>query len=166
MKYFDGEFREIVTKAVCGKGKEYIESKHTVEARNKPDSILGCWVINHVYKAKKKKDHVEISGSYEVNIWYSFNDNTKTEVITERVHYEEDIELKEKDDTCISDDLEVIVKVIQQPNCLGCHIHQKGNKIEVEVEKEFLVNVIGETKLSVKISKDDHDFYREDRHHD
>ena len=47
--------------------------------------FLGCWVINHSYEARKNGKHVEIEGFYDVNTWYSFDGNTKTEVVTERV---------------------------------------------------------------------------------
>lgn len=41
-------YREIVTKAVIGKGKKTFTSTNSVTVENKPSTILGCWVINHV----------------------------------------------------------------------------------------------------------------------
>src|SRR5690625_631688 len=61
--------------------------------------------------------------------------------------------------TSLNDDYEVIAKVVQQPNCLECKIVKKGHKIEVEIEREFLVQVIGETKIWVKVDPAGH-------HHD
>ncbi|MFA1822200.1 outer spore coat protein CotE [Virgibacillus oceani] len=163
MTFLDKEYREIITKAVCGKGKKFTQATHNVSPSHKPTSILGCWIINHLYNAKKKsEDTVEIHGSYDINIWYSYNDNTKTEVVTERVTYTDVVPLSVKDHNTINDEFDVIAKVIQQPNCLECKISNKGNKIIVEVEREFLVQVIGETKISVKVTrkakKDDEDF--------
>ncbi|WP_181348610.1 outer spore coat protein CotE [Thalassobacillus sp. CUG 92003] len=152
MSFFDQEYREIITKAVCGKGKKFTEASHTISPTHRPTSILGCWVINHIYHAKKKGDHVEVSGSYDVNVWYSYNDNTKTEVVTERVNYCDHVPLSIKDENCINDELEVVAKVVQQPNCLECKITAQGQKITVEVEREFIVDVIGETKLCVKVN--------------
>src|SRR5699024_5291035 len=71
-----------------------------------------------------------------------------------RVHYSDYIPLSVKDDHCISDDFDVICKVVQQPNCLECKIKEKNHKITVEVEREFLVQVIGETKIHVKVDRD------------
>lgn len=150
MSFFERDYREIITKAVIGKGKKFTESTHTISPSHRPTSILGCWVINHIYNAKKKGDHVEVSGSYDINVWYSYNDNTKTEVVTERVTYCDYVKLSVKDDNCIHDDFEVIAKVVQQPNCLEATISGNGQKIVVEVEREFVVDVIGETKLCVK----------------
>lgn len=41
-------YKEIVTKAVVGKGKKYFNNTYTIEATNKPSTVLGCWVINHL----------------------------------------------------------------------------------------------------------------------
>ena len=147
----DQEFREIVTKAVCGKGRKFTQATHTVTPSHAPSSILGCWIINHEYNARKRGENVEISGTYDANLWYSYNDNTKTEVVTEEISYHDVIRLSSKDENCISDDLEVIARVLQQPNCLEATISPNGNKVVVQVEREFLAEVIGETKVSVQV---------------
>ncbi|KZM55672.1 spore coat protein [Geobacillus stearothermophilus] len=158
------EYREIITKAIVGKGRKFTQSTHTVTAPNRPSSILGCWIINHRYEAKKCDKTVEIHGHYDINVWYSYNHNTKTEVVTETVSYTDVVKLKYRDkDNLISDDTDVIVRVIQQPNCLECTISPNGNKIVVEVEREFVAEVIGETKVCVVINPegcggDDDDF--------
>lgn len=152
MTFLDKEYREIITKAVCGKGRKFTKESNTISPSHRPSSILGCWVINHLYNAKKKsKDVVEVNGSYDINIWYSYNDNTKTEVVTERVTYCDQVPLSVKDDHCLNDDYDVIAKVIQQPNCLECIIAKKGHKVIVETEREFIVKIIGETKIYVKV---------------
>ncbi|KGX93094.1 spore coat protein [Pontibacillus halophilus JSM 076056 = DSM 19796] len=154
MSFFDQEYREIITKAVCGKGRKFTQSTHTVTPSHRPTSILGCWVINHIYNAKKKGDFVEVSGSYDINVWYSYNDNTKTEVVTERVTYSDKVHLSIKDEHCVDENCEVIARVVQQPNCLEARIAHQGHKIVVEVEREFIVEVIGETKICVKVDPD------------
>lgn len=153
MSFENKDYREIITKAVCGKGKKFTQDTHVISASHKPTSILGCWVINHLYNAKKKSnDTVEVNGSYDINIWYSYNDNTKTEVVTERVTYCDYIPLSVKDDHMLNDEFDVICKVVQQPNCLECKIDKEGQKIKVEVEREFLVQVIAETRIFVKVA--------------
>lgn len=155
-----GDFREIITKAVVAKGRKFTQSNHTISPAHNPCSILGCWIINHQYEAKKVGKTVEICGFYEINVWFSYNDNTKTDVVTERVKYTDVIKLKYRDPDCF-DDHDVIAKVLQQPNCVEAVISPNGNKIIVHVEREFLVEVIGETKVCVLINpegcKDDDD---------
>jgi spore coat protein E len=145
------EYREIITKAVVAKGRKFTQSSHTIVPAHNPTSILGCWIINHKYEAKKEGNNVVVTGHYDINDWYSYNENTKTEVATERVSYKETIKLKYRDQG-VMDDCEVIVRVLQQPNCVEAVISPNGNKIIVRVEKELMVEVIGETKVCVAIN--------------
>ena len=164
MTFLDNDYREIITKAVCGRGRRLTKTTNYVTPSHKPTSILGCWVINHLYHAKKKsRDVVEVHGTYDINIWYSFNDNTKTEVVSEKVNYCDEITLDKRDENCFNDDEEVIAKVIQQPNCLQCKIEKHGNKIAVEVEREFVVKVIGETKVKVRVEPVHHSDHHGDK---
>lgn len=152
MSFLDQEYREIITKAVIGKGRKFTQDTHTISPAHKPSSILGCWIINHLYHAKRKGDEVvEVNGSFDVNVWYSYNDNTKTEVVTERVSYQDPIKLAVKDKQTLGDEEKVYAKALQQPNCLECNIASHDQKIIVEVEREFLIEVIGDTKVTVKV---------------
>ncbi|MED5050560.1 spore coat protein [Anoxybacillus sp. UARK-01] len=149
------EYREIITKSVVGKGRKFSQSTHTLAAPNHPSSILGCWIINHRYEAKKNGRTIEIHGRYDINVWYSYHNNTKTEVVNETVSYTDIVKLKYRnDDEVISDDSDIIVRVVQQPNCLECTISANGNKIVVQAEREFVAEVIGETKVWVAIHPD------------
>jgi spore coat protein E len=145
------QYREIITKAVVAKGRKFTKSNETICPEHHPSSILGCWIINHHYTAKKVGKTIQISGSFDVSIWYSYNKNTKTGVKTEKVQYTDVVRLKYRDPDFI-DDREIVVKVVQQPNCIEACIKPCGQKIEVEVEKEFFVEVIGETKVCVAVS--------------
>ncbi|MFC5541168.1 MAG: outer spore coat protein CotE [Bacilli bacterium] len=142
--------RQIVTKAVIAKGKKRTESSETLRPPNTPTSILGCWVINHHYSAKKVGKYVEVSGKYDVNVWYAYNNHSKTAVYTETIHYKDRIKLHYRDEEII-DSNEVHVKVLQQPNCIEAIINQKGDSFNIVIEREFLVEVIGETKIVVSV---------------
>ncbi|MEY8347307.1 outer spore coat protein CotE [Bacillus cereus] len=148
------EFREIITKAVVGKGRKYTKSTHTCESNHEPTSILGCWVINHTYEARKNGKSVEIEGYYDVNTWYSFDENTKTEVVTERVSYTDEVNVGYRDKNFSGEDLEIIARVIQHPNCLEAIVSPTGNNIVVTVEREFVTEVVGETKICVNVNPD------------
>lgn len=146
------DHREIITKAVCGSGTKLIQSVDEVIPKQQPSSILGCWIINHEYRAKKQAvDLVQVEGSYDINVWYSFQENSKTEVVTEQIKYSDDIPLTRVDENSLQDLNEVIAKVIKQPNCLQCSI-EDGQRIQVEIEREFVVEVIGETKVNVRVT--------------
>lgn len=97
---------------------------------------------------------MEIEGTYDINVWYSYADNTKTEVVTERVSYVDVIKLRYRDKNYLDDEHEVIAKVLQQPNCLEVTISPNGNKVVVQAEREFLAEVVGETKVVVEVNSD------------
>ena len=79
--------QEIVTKAVVGKAKKNSVSKFVVKPEETPDTILGCWVINHNFEGKNQNGVVNINGAFDVNVWYSYNNDTKTAVSTKRFQY-------------------------------------------------------------------------------
>ena len=148
------EYREIITKAVVAKGRKFTQCTNTISPGEKPSSILGGWIINYKYDAEKIGKTVESEGYYDINVWYSYADNTKTEVVTERVKYVDVIKLRYRDTNYLDDEHEVIAKVLQQPNCLEVTISPNGNKIVVQAEREFLAEVVGETKVVVEVNPD------------
>lgn len=142
--------REIITKAVCGKGSKFSQDTHVITPAHAPTSILGCWVINHSYDAKKAGDAVEVAGSYDINVWYSYANNTKTEVAKESVSYVDRISLSYLDGNLQGSDHDVHAKVIQQPNAVEAKI--SGSKCRVVVEREFYCEMVGETKVCVVVA--------------
>ncbi len=147
-------YREIITKAVCGKGRKFSEATHTISPSHKPSSILGCWIINHKYSAERKGDNVEVQGSYDINVWFSYNKNTKTDVATQTVTYSDLIGLSMRDENVLSDEMDVIARAVQQPNTLEATISTNGANVDVQVEREFIVECIGETKVAVAVNPD------------
>lgn len=142
--------REIVTKAVLGKGKRTFTTTNSVTPEITPSTILGCWVINHTFKGYKNKDRIEIEGSYDVNIWYSCLDDTKTEVVRDTNSYREVVNIKRRDDSDITNE-EIIVRSLKQPSCVKAEI--VDGKIVYTIEKELGIELVGDTK--VKISYDE-----------
>lgn len=153
MSMDQNNYREIITKAVCGKGRKFSQSAHTIAPSHKPSSILGCWIINHKSKARKDDNSVIVEGSYDINIWYSFSYNTKTEVATETVTYKDVVPLSVQDENCDKFE-EVNIRPLQEPNCLESNISPNGYKIVVQVEREVVVEVIGETKVCVYVDSE------------
>lgn len=155
MNFNEKNYREIITKAVCGTGQQLIKKTDMISAHHLPTSILGCWVINHEYQAEKNgHNEVIVYGNYDVNIWYSFHDNTETEVVTETVEYRDEIPLTKRDEESFNHEEDVLVMVLQQPSCLKCHIDEEDVQISVEIQREFMAEVIGETRVKVRINPD------------
>ena len=142
-------YREIVTKAVISKGKRLFTTNSSVQANN-PSTILGCWVINHNFSGTKSSDKIVINGSYDVNIWYSHDNDTKTDVIRETKTYSEVINMRRRDN---GEDEEVIVRSLRQPSCVKTAI--EGNNINYTIEKELGIELVGDVKVKVEINDDE-----------
>ena len=142
-------YKEIVTKAVISKGKRLFSTTSSVQANN-PSTILGCWVINHNFSGTKSSDKIVINGSYDVNIWYSHDNDTKTDVIRETKTYSEVINMRQRDN---SDGEEVIVRSLRQPSCVKTEID--GSNIVYTIEKELGIELVGDVKLKVEINDDE-----------
>lgn len=143
------EIREIVTKAVVGKGRKTIKIDDLVNPTNEPFSVLGCWVINHEFEATINDNVVLLSGVFEINIWYAFDNNSRTEVARKIVNYNDTIKTRQLVKDVCSEEKDVIVKIQQAPTCTNASI--VGNDISVEIVLEVLAEIIGETKMMVTV---------------
>ena len=92
-------FKEIVTKAVIGKGKKSFKNNYSITTENIPTTVLGCWVINHKFKGYKSGDNIGVDGSYDVNIWYSYDNDSKTTVVNKKIDYNDIFHVKTKENT-------------------------------------------------------------------
>ena len=145
-------FKEIVTKAVIGKGKKYYKNSYTIETEYVPTTVLGCWVINHSFKGTDVGGKIVINGSFDVNIWYSYDNDTKTTVITKKINYSESVMVRQKESTD-SSTKDIVVRSLKQPSCINAK--ENGKMISIEIEKELGIEVVGDTKIKVPIEEDE-----------
>ena len=145
-------YKEIVTKAIVGKGKKSFKNNYTVEAEG-ATNVLGCWVINHKFKGYKSGEKIGVDGSFDVNIWYSYENDSKTAVINKNIKYNDLFNVRVRDDIDLSGDTEIIVRALKQPICNSVNI-EKG-LINFEIEKELGVEIVGETKMKIAIEDDE-----------
>ena len=146
-------FKEIVTKAILGKGKKYFKNDYTITTEVEPTTVLGCWVINHQYKGYETNGKIVIDGSYDVNIWYSYDNNSKTSVVTKKQEYSETVSVKKREDSNLSSDNSIIVRSLKQPTCSDVKIN--NGEIDFTIEKELGIEIIGETKMKISIEDDE-----------
>ena len=145
-------FKEIVTKAVIGKGKKYYKNSYTIETEFVPTTVLGCWVINHSFKGTDVGGKIVINGSFDVNVWYSYENDTKTTVITKKITYSENVMVRQKE-TTDSTTKDIIVRSLKQPSCINAR--ENGKSISLEIEKELGIEVVGDTKIKVPIEEEE-----------
>ena len=144
-------YREIVTKAVIAKGKKTFVNNDSVTVDNSPSTVLGCWVINHNFNGVKEGNSITINGSYDVNIWYSYDNDTKTDVVKVTNSYNEIVHMRDTNTDTLSE--EIIIRSLKQPNCIKTDID--NNKINYSIEKELGIELVGDVKVKIEATTEE-----------
>lgn len=151
-------YKEIVTKAIIGKGKKTSNTNCTVTPEITPDTVLGCWVINHEFNGRNNNGAVNVNGSFDVNVWYSYDNNTKTNVIIKNFSYQDPMKVRLKENSKINNNTEIIVRSLNQPSVSDVSVD--SGIIKLTVDKQMGVEVIGDTMVRVSV-EDEMDDYEE-----
>ena len=149
-------FKEIVTKAIVGKTKKTSTNELMITPELKPDTILGCWVINHRFNGSNNGGVVNIDGSFDVNVWYSYDNDTKTAVSTQVFNYQDKMPVRLKDNSTLTNNDEIIVRSLKQPTVTNVNV--TDGIVKLNVEKELGVEIVGDTKIKVSIEDDEDDY--------
>ncbi len=144
-------FKEIVTKAVIGKAKKTTKSDYSIETEITPNTILGCWVINHTFSGSKNNDLVYVDGSFDVNVWYSHDSDSKTSVCTRKFTYKEEMNMSK-----VGNSSDVVVRCLKQPTVTNVEIN--NGKVSLNVEKEMGVELVGDTKVKIVVEDEEDDY--------
>ena len=150
-------FKEIVTKAVIGKAKKTSSNTFSLEPEEIPNTVLGCWVINHKFSGTKSSNgSVLVSGSFDVNVWYSYNGDKNTAVTTKNFTYSDTMNIPLKEDHNLTDASEIIVRCLRQPTVANVSV--EGTTVKLDIEKELGVEIVGDTKVKVSVEDDEDDY--------
>ena len=151
-------YKEIVTKAVIGKAKKTNSMHFSFTPDENVDTVLGCWVINHNFSGNNQSGKVGVTGSFDVNVWYAYDNDTKTKVNSKKFGYNEILNVPLKDEATLTNTSEIIVRSLKQPTVTNVAVSD-GN-IVLDIEKELGVEIVGDTKIKVPV-EDDFDDYEE-----
>ena len=146
-------YKEIVTKAVIAKGKKNSTNNYTLQTEETPNTILGCWVINHTFNGTNLGNKVLVNGNFDVNVWYSYDNDSKTAVSTQKFSYTDTMKMNVDE---ASGSNEVIVKSIQQPTASDVSI--KDGIVNLNITKELGIEIVGDTKIKVPVEELDDDY--------
>lgn len=149
-------YKEIITKAIIGKGKKVFKNEYSVECEKDINTVLGCWVINHDLKGIKDGEYIKIVGSYDINIWYSYDNNTKTDVVSNKMFYEERVRVRIKENSEINDNTEIIIRSLKNPTCID--VSNSDKTIKYTISKELGIEILGDTKIKIPISVNEDDY--------
>ena len=142
-------YKEIVTKAVIGKGKKTFRNKYEAITTDRIDTVLGCWVINHTMNGVNENGKVRITGSFDVNIWYSYDNNTKTSVEARKISYTEVVNVRLKENSSLTNDSEIIITSLKNPTVID--VSSRNNIINYEIEKQLGIEIIFDAKVMIQI---------------
>ena len=149
-------YREIVTKTVLGKGKKLFTNHYSLTPEETPTTILGCWVINHKFEGFKENDKIRIRGTCDVNIWYSYENDTKTLVSKQTISYDELVNVAKQRESDIENANEVIVRCLSGPTCTKVEI--KNGLVEYDIEKELGIEIVGDAKVRIAVDDSEDDW--------
>ena len=150
-------FKEIVTKAVIGKAKKTSSNTFSLTPEEMPNTVLGCWVINHKFSGTKGTNgSVLVTGSFDVNVWYSYNDDKSTAVTIKNFTYSDTMNIPLKEDHNITDASEIIVRCLRQPTVANVNV--EGGEVKLDIEKELGVEIVGDTKVKISVEDDEDDY--------
>ena len=140
-------YKEIVTKAVIGKSRKSLKDNFEIKCDNNVTTVLGCWIINHRFSGVNDNDVVNVNGEYDVNVWYSYDNDTKTDVVKETYSYHDSIKVNLKD--TLDSNSEVIIESLKDPTVNEVKVD--NNKIVLDIDKELGCEVVGNTKIKVPV---------------
>ena len=149
-------YKEIVTKTVIGKGKKTFKNDYELTTDTDVDTVLGCWVINHKIHGKKDEEYIKINGSYDINIWYSYDNNTKTNVVSKKMFYEEKVRVKVRENGDLNDDSEIIIRSLKNPTCID--VSNEDKTIKYTISKELGIDIVGDAKIRIPVSNTEEDY--------
>lgn len=146
-------YKEIVTKTIVGKGKKNFINDYKLTTEETPDTVLGCWIINHHFKGSNKKNEVTVNGTFDINVWYSYDNDSKTSVTTKTFDYQELLRLRVKDYDSLTNNNEIIVRSLKQPTVQDVKI--VNGEVNLTVNKELGVEIVGESKVKIATLEDE-----------
>ena len=149
-------YKEIVTKTVIGKGKKTFKNDYELTTDTDVDTVLGCWVINHKIHGKKDEEYIKINGSYDINIWYSYDNNTKTNVVSKKMFYEEKVRVKVRENGDLNDDSEIIIRSLKNPTCID--VSNEDKTIKYTISKELGIEIVGDAKIRIPVNNTEEDY--------
>lgn len=127
------------TKVVTNKLKHKDTTIYDFALDKEVSAILGGWIINHKFKVENKNGRVIVIGEYDLNVWYSYNNNTKTDVFIKTINCEEMLRRR------VSSSSQLEIKCVNTPSITNSKIID--GKINIAISKEYEMEVIDEVEI-------------------
>ncbi|MBQ4078935.1 outer spore coat protein CotE [bacterium] len=112
--------------------------------------------MTHTFNGQNNNGSVVLNGSFDINVWYSYDNDTKTSVSTQRFNYSDQMNVRLKDNANLTNASEIIVRSLKQPTVTDVKI--ADGLVNLNVEKELGVEIVGDTKLKVSVEEDEDEY--------
>lgn len=119
-------------------------------------NFLSPTVITHKIKGKKDDEYIKINGSYDINIWYSYDNNTKTNVVSKKMFYEEKVRVKVRENGDLNDNSEIIIRSLKNPTCID--VSNEDKTIKYTISKELGIEIVGDAKIRIPVSNSEDEY--------
>lgn len=145
-------YREILTKAIIAKGSKTIEDEREIEVKENISRALGCWIINHKSDLRRDLNKVFITGSYDVFVWFGYDDDTNCRLEKMTYEFNDEINYSFSDEIVDLDERNEFKKYVsKQPTCVDLKFND--NKLMFKVLRSYAVDIIGESKFTIKVNE-------------
>lgn len=109
--------------------------------------------MSHKFSGIKQNEKILITGSYDINIWYSVDNDTLTDVYKETIEYNEIIKMK--DDKYLENG-KIKLTSLTDPKCNNIKIEE--NKIKYDINLELGIELLGDTKVKIIVDENLDDY--------
>lgn len=144
-----GGLRDIHVRATCAKGQKRFKQAFTLQTANLPETVLGYRVTSHSFVASPERNIVEITGQYDLHVWYAHDGGNQTCVEKKTVCYTEHLPVVNLEGVRLGVEECVKCTLVKEPRILDVHLRR--TVVEIDVSVEFYAEIVGETKLWVKV---------------
>jgi len=145
----EGDFRLVSVETNVATGRLRAEPSYTLQPVHSPDTVLGCWITNVGFSGNPGRDYCELTGRFDIHVWYSYDHMHRSEVVTHTVTFHGRVHLRQLVDERTGEDERCFITVTTPPNCVDVAIRQ--DVLHVTVELAVAVAVFGRARLCVHV---------------
>ena len=87
-----------------------------------------------------------VLGTFDVHLWYNYNDDSN--ILKQTVSYMNELDLVKKESRNFDENDELMVVCNREPKCIS--VNKTDENVLIEIEKEISLSVVGKTTMKVE----------------
>jgi len=145
----EADFRLVSVETIVARGRLRAEPAYTLQPVHTPDTVLGCWVTNTSFSGTPSRRHCDVTGKFDIHVWYSYDHMRRSEVITHTVTFHARVPLRELGGERSGEDERCFITITVPPHCVDVDIRQGA--LQVTVRFALVTDVFGHARLCVHV---------------